>query len=80
MMLNTMLLFIMLLIACTTRIARADRYTYKTTTATLAVHARRGLITAALHHAPACLTHPLLLVTGTIIMTFSSSVMYHGRK
>ena len=46
--LNTMASFVILLIACTARIACADRQTYRhtheTTTVTLAVHARRGLI------------------------------------
>ena len=54
--LNMMVSFIILLIACTARIACAnrhtdgkthrqtDRHTHKTTTVTLAVHARQGLI------------------------------------
>ena len=47
--LKTMVSFIILLIACTARIACADRHTYRqtheTTTVTLAAHARRGLMT-----------------------------------
>ena len=53
-MLNTMVPFVILLIACTARIACADRRTYsqidththtqETTTVTVAAHARRGLI------------------------------------
>ena len=48
--LNTMVSFVILLIARTARIACADRHTdththtHETTTVTLAVHARRGLI------------------------------------
>ena len=43
-MLNMMVSFIILLIARTARIACADRHThtYKTTTVTVAAHARRG--------------------------------------
>ena len=48
-MLNTMVSFIILLIARTARIACADRHTdrqtYKTTTVTLDAHAHRGLTT-----------------------------------
>ena len=51
-MLNTMVSFVILLIACTARIACADRHTdrqtHETTTVTLAAHARRRLITCAL--------------------------------
>ena len=54
--LNTMASFVILLIACTARIACSDRHTYihtyihtdrqthETTTVTLSAHARRGLI------------------------------------
>ena len=46
--LNTMVSFVILLVARTARIACADRQTYrqndKPSTVTLAVHARRGLI------------------------------------
>ena len=55
--LNTMAYFVILLIACTARIACSDRHTYRqtdrhtrtheTTTVTLSVHARRGLISPA---------------------------------
>ena len=46
-MLNTMVSFVVLLIARTARIACADRHTdtHETTTVTLAAHARRWLIT-----------------------------------
>ena len=46
-MLNTMVSFVVLLIAHTARIACTDRHTdtHETTTVTLAAHARRGLIT-----------------------------------
>ena len=48
-MFNTMVSFILLLIACTARIAcvtdtQTDIHTYKTTTVTLAAHAHRGLM------------------------------------
>ena len=63
-MLNTMVSFVILLIARTARIACADRQTYrqtdrqtdthththKTTTVTLAAHARRRLINMKLHN------------------------------
>ena len=42
--LNTMISFVILLVARTARIACADRQTHKTTAVTLTAHARRGLI------------------------------------
>ena len=47
-MLNTMVSFIILLIACIARISCVDRHTHKTTTVTLAAHVHRGLTTVIL--------------------------------
>ena len=63
--LNTMVSFIILLIACTARIACADRHTYiqththETTTVTLAAHARQGLIMVLLYPKMVVLLHAL---------------------
>ena len=49
--LNTIVSFVILLIARTSRIACADRHTdiHETTTVTLAAHARRGLMRVSLY-------------------------------
>ena len=61
-----MVSFIILLIAHTARIACADRHTdtHETTTVTIAVHARRGLISQKQH----CTELPLLITNNNCII------------